>query len=217
KVLRGAGIDPLVIVSGVDEDAVVAALPQGCGPGETTTALATAKAKAVARTLEPGVGADCVVIGCDSMLYRGGQLLGKPASAAAAVEGWRAMAGSSGELFTGHSVIRLRDNEIHDMAAQHAVTTVHFGTPSEGDLAAYAASGEPTAVAGGFTLDGLGGWFVEGVTGDPSAVIGIGLPMIRRMLAGLGLSIAQLWIDNPVPGASEATGDMEPFPPAENK
>ena len=119
KVLRGAGIDPLVIVSGVDEDAVVAALPQGCGPGETTTALATAKATAVARTLEPGVGADCVVIGCDSMLYRGGQLLGKPASAAAAVEGWRAMAGSSGELFTGHSVIRLRDNEIHDVAAQH--------------------------------------------------------------------------------------------------
>jgi septum formation protein len=198
KVLRGAGIDPLVIVSGVDEDAIIAALPDDCGPGEITTALATAKARAVAESLDPALGADGVVIGCDSMLYRGGRLRGKPASEAAALAGWAEMAGSSGELFTGHSMIRLCDNQIAAEVAEHEVTTVHFGNPSADDLAAYARSGEPTAVAGGFTLDGLGGWFVDGVNGDPSAVIGIGLPLTRRMLERVGLSLASLWADNPV-------------------
>src|SRR4029453_2070943 len=92
KVLRQAGIDPLVIVSGVDEDAVVAGLDPEATPGDVTTALAAAKADAVAHGLEPAVGAVCVVIGCDSMLYRDGELLGKPASADAARESWRRMA-----------------------------------------------------------------------------------------------------------------------------
>ena len=75
---------------------------------------------------------------------------------------------------------------------------MNFGVPSPADLDAYVASGEPTAVAGGFTLDGLGGWFVDGVDGDPSAVIGIGLPLIRRLLEHAGLSISDLWTANPV-------------------
>ncbi len=112
KVLRQAGIDPLVIVSGVDEDAVVARLDPDATPEHVTTALAAAKAEAVARILDPAVAADCVVIGCDSMLYRDGELLGKPASADAAREGWRQMAGKAGQLYTGHCVIRLRDNVI---------------------------------------------------------------------------------------------------------
>ena len=97
KVLRQAGIDPLVIVSGVDEDAVVAGLDPDATPGDVTTALAAAKADAVAHALDPAVAADCVVIGCDSMLYRDGELLGKPASADAAREGWRQMGGKSGQ------------------------------------------------------------------------------------------------------------------------
>ena len=197
KVLQGAGIDPMVIVSGVDEDAIEAAQPWGAGPGHVTTALAEAKARAVAPLVSPAVGADCVVIGCDSMLFRDGKLWGKPASEAAAIEGWRAMAGRTGRLYTGHSVIRLRDNEIVAEAADHAVTTVRFGNPAPDDLAAYARSGEPVAVAGGFTLDGLGGWFVEGVDGDPSAVIGIGLPLTLRLFNEVGLSIAELWQANP--------------------
>lgn len=197
KVLRGAGIDPLVIVSGVDEDALTAGLPADAGPGVVTTALAVAKARAVAQTLDDDVAADCVVIGCDSMLYRDGRLWGKPASEAAAIEGWLAMAGTSGELYTGHSVIRCQGGA-ERAVADHGVTTVHFGTPSPADLAAYARSGEPTAVAGGFTLDGLGGWFVEGVEGDPSSVIGIGLPLLRRLLGQLDLSVAALWSANPV-------------------
>jgi septum formation protein len=198
KVLRQAGIDPLVIVSGVDEDAVVAGLDPDATPEHVTTALAAAKADAVAHALEPAVAVDCLVIGCDSMLYRDGELLGKPASAAAAREGWRQMAGKSGRLYTGHSVVRLRDNVIAHRAADATCTTVNFGVPSPGDLDAYIERGEPLAVAGGFTLDGLGGWFVDGVEGDPSAVIGIGLPLTRRLIEHAGLSISGLWTANPV-------------------
>jgi septum formation protein len=198
KVLRQAGIDPLVIVSGVDEDAIVAGLDPDATPEHVTTALAAAKADAVAHILDPVVGADCVVIGCDSMLFRDGELLGKPASADAAREGWRQMAGRSGQLYTGHCVIRLHDNTITYRTADATCTTVNFGVPSSSDLDSYIAHGEPLAVAGGFTLDGLGGWFVDGVDGDPSAVIGIGLPLTRRLLEHAGLSISALWQANPV-------------------
>jgi septum formation protein len=198
KVLRQAGIDPLVIVSGVDEDAVIAGLDPDATPGTVTTALAAAKADAVAHVLDPEVAADCVVIGCDSMLYRDGELLGKPKSADAAREGWRKMAGKSGQLYTGHCVIRLQDKRISFRASDATVTTVNFGVPSPDDLDAYIGNGEPLAVAGGFTLDGLGGWFIDGVQGDPSAVIGIGLPLTRRLLEYAGVSISALWQANPV-------------------
>jgi septum formation protein len=198
KVLRQAGIDPLVIVSGVDEDAVVAGLDPDATAGHVTTALAAAKADAVAHILDPGVAADCVVIGCDSMLYRDGELVGKPASADAAREGWRQMAGRSGQLYTGHCVIRLHDNMITYRAADATCTTVNFGVPSSTDLDAYIAHGEPLAVAGGFTLDGLGGWFIDSVDGDPSAVVGIGLPLTRRLLQDAGLSLVDLWEANPL-------------------
>lgn len=200
KALRQAGIDPLVIVSGVDEDAVFAGLDPDATPGYATTALAAAKADAVAHDLDPAIGADCVVIGCDSMLYRDGELLGKPVSADAAREGWRQMAGKSGQLYTGHCVIRLRDNVITYRASDATCTTVNFGVPSPADLDAYIERGEPLAVAGGFTLDGLGGWFIDGVEGDPSAVIGIGLPLTRRLFEHAGLSISALWACNPVAG-----------------
>jgi septum formation protein len=198
KVLRQAGIDPLVIVSGVDEDAVIAGLDPDATPGQVTTALAAAKADAVTHILDPGVAADCVVIGCDSMLYRDGELVGKPASADAAREGWRQMGGRSGQLYTGHCVIRLHDNTITYRAADATCTTVNFGVPSSTDLDAYIAHGEPLAVAGGFTLDGLGGWFIDSVDGDPSTVIGIGLPLTRRLLRDAGLSLVDLWAANPL-------------------
>jgi septum formation protein len=198
KVLHQAGIDPMVVVSGVDEDAVMAELGSRAGPGRVTAALAAAKAERVAGRLEPPVAADCVVIGCDSMLYTDGRLRGKPRSVTQARNQWQSMAGRAGELYTGHSLIRLQDNVIAHRASETEVTTVRFGVPSADDLDAYLATGEPLRVAGGFTLDGLGGWFVDGVDGDPSSVIGISLPMIRRLLAGAGLSIAHLWADNPV-------------------
>jgi len=198
KVLRQAGIDPLVIVSGVDEDAVMAKLDPSAAPAEVTTELAAAKAEAVVGVLAKSVASDCVVIGCDSMLYHDGELRGKPATADEATLGWQRMAGTSGALYTGHCVIRLQDNVITGRARDATVTTVRFGTPSAEDLGAYVTSGEPTAVAGGFTLDGLGGWFVDGVDGDPSSVIGIGLPLMRRLFAQAGLSISALWQANPL-------------------
>lgn len=176
----------------------MAGLPATAGPDEVTGALATAKAQQVASTVTPPVSTDCVVIGCDSMLYIDGELCGKPRDTDEARTRWRAMAGHSGRLYTGHSLIRLHDNAIAVQMTETAVTTVRFGRPDDEDLEAYLASGEPLRVAGGFTLDGLGGWFVDGVDGDPSSVIGISLPMLRRLLRKAGLSVAALWAANPV-------------------
>ena len=198
KVLRQAGIDPLVVVSGVDEDAVVAALHPGATPGEVTAALATAKAEQVIAVLDPAVAADCVVIGCDSMLFCDGELRGKPGSAADVKRQWQTMAGRSGALHTGHCVIRLRHNEVVQQHAETLSTTVHFTTPSPEEVDAYIGTGEPLRVAGGFTLDGFGGWFVDAVDGDPSSVIGISLPLTRRLFARVGLSLPALWATNPL-------------------
>ena len=198
KVLRQAGIDPLVIVSGVDEDRLTTTLGSDASPGDVVCALAQAKADRVAGELDRAVAADCVVIGCDSMLYIDGRLCGKPQSVADARRLWQSIAGRAGQLYTGHCVIRMLNREIVHREAQTSITTVHFGTPSPDDLEAYLASGESLRVAGGFTLDGLGGWFVDGVDGDPSAVVGIGLPLTRSLLDRAGLSVAALWADNPL-------------------
>lgn len=196
KVLREAGVDPLVVVSGVDEDAVAAALDPDASPPDVVCALARAKAEQVAGELDGGVAADCVVLGCDSMLFLDGRLCGKPGSADAAADQWRRMAGRSGGLHTGHCLLRLSDGAIIHREVESACTTVHFAEPSDADLRAYVAGGEPWQVAGGFTLDGLGGWFVDGIDGDPSNVIGVSLPLLRRLLGRAGLSVAALWAAN---------------------
>ncbi|WP_204079338.1 Maf family protein [Mycobacterium riyadhense] len=201
KVLRQAGIDPLVIVSGVDEDIVTAGLGPDASPAEVVSALALAKAAQVTGTLggpQSIVAADCVVVGCDSLLYIDGRLCGKPQSVDDARHQWRSMAGRAGQLYTGHCVIRLLDNRTVNHEAETSITTVHFGSPSAADLEAYLASGEPLRMAGGFTLDGLGGWFIDGVEGDPSNVIGLSLPLLRSLLHRAGLSLAALWAANGV-------------------
>lgn len=198
RVLRNAGIDPLVAVSDVDEDALLAGLGD-VTPGEAVTALAAAKAESVCRSLESVVTADCVVIGCDSMLFIDGQLSGKPGTPDETRRRWQAMAGSAGELFTGHAVLRMSDGDVVARAAADDVTTVRFGAPTDAELQAYIGSGEPLGVAGAFTLDGLGGWFVDGIDGAPSNVIGISLPLTRRLLESVGCSIGELWQDNPAP------------------
>ena len=162
-----------VLVSGIDESAFSAGTP-----AELAARLAGAKAAAVASGLPDGAG----VIGCDSLLDLDGRALGKPASAAEAVERWREMSGRTGTLVTGHCVINAATGQ---RAAAAAATRVRFGTPSQQEIAAYVASGEPLAVAGAFTLDGRGGWFVEGIDGDHGTVLGISLPLLRRLLAVL--------------------------------
>ena len=198
RVLRSAGIDPLVVVSGVDEDAIVASLGPDADPPDVVNALAQAKADAVRTVLDPDVAADCVVIGCDSMLYIDGRLSGKPGTAEQAAQQWNSMAGRDGYLYTGHCVSRVIDDVATHTRTRAAVTTVRFSTPNDTDLAAYIASGEPLNVAGAFTLDGLGGWFVDGVDGDPSNVVGLGLSLTHELLNAVGLSIGDLWAANPV-------------------
>ena len=198
RVLRQAGIEPLVIVSEVDEDAVLARL-DGATPREATAALATAKAEAVAARLEADVAEDCVVIGCDSMLYLDGRLHGKPVTAQWAGEQWRRISGRVGELHTGHCLLHIGDRKVRYQSAETSATAVRFGTPTDDELRAYIDSGEPLQVAGGFTLDGLGGWFIDGIDGDPSNVIGISLPLVRKLLRQAGVSVARLWAANPRP------------------
>ncbi|WP_306356410.1 MULTISPECIES: nucleoside triphosphate pyrophosphatase [unclassified Nocardia] len=193
-VLRNAGIEPVVRVSNVDEDAVAAALPASATPERVVVELARAKARAVAATLDPVDFADSVVVGCDSMLLIDGELQGKPLTVEVARARWAEMAGRAADLLTGHCVLRLRDGEIVADAADCSGTTVHFAKPEPEALEAYLASGEPLQVAGAFTLDGRGGWFVERIEGDPSSVIGIGLPLVRRLLAEVGVGIAELWV-----------------------
>ncbi|GBE65722.1 Maf-like protein [Mycobacterium sp. MFM001] len=192
RVLRQAGVDPLVVVSGVDEDAVIAALGPNAAPAEVVCTLAAAKADEVVAGLDPAVAADCVVIGCDSMLEVDGKLVGKPGSADVARRQWHSMGGRSGRLHTGHCVLRADSGSVTQREAETGTTTVHFATPTEADLEAYVASGEPLQVAGGFTIDGLGGWFVDAIEGDPSNVIGLSLPLLRRMLGRVGLTLTQI-------------------------
>ena len=178
--LRAAGIDPEVIVSGVDEDAYSAP-----GTGELTQVLASAKASAVAGRLDEGI-----VIGCDSMLDLDGWAYGKPASPDEAVARWRQMSGKSGTLFTGHCVIDVATGK---QATAVGATTVRFGTPTDAEIAAYVGTGEPLNMAGAFTIEGLGGWFVESIDGDHNNVIGISLPLLRRLFLDLGVTIPELW------------------------
>ena len=179
-VLRGAGLDPEVIVSGVDEDSYSAATT-----GELTALLAEAKAVAVAATQANGL-----VIGCDSMLDLDGVALGKPAHAQEAITRWHAMRGRTGTLLTGHCVI---DAATGQRAAGVASSLIRFGTPADEEIAAYVGTGEPLGMAGAFTIEGLGGWFVDSIDGDHNNVIGISLPLLRTLLLDLNVTIPALW------------------------
>ncbi len=191
SVLRAAGIDPTVIVSGVDENAVQAA-HAGADPADVVAELAYAKVSAVVQ-MAVSRFADAVVIGCDSMLWCAGKLAGRPADAEAARVQWAAMAGGSSELLTGHAVVRLVNGAVTQTARGTERTEIRFATPDPAELDAYLATGEPLEVAGSLTIDGYGGWFVDGVTGDPSSVIGISLPLTRRLLREVGLVVTDLW------------------------
>lgn len=217
--LRAAGADPVVEVSRVDEDAVLEAVRGG--PAQRVLALATAKARAVAgRICAEPAGADraaaaqasgtasgvqaagdgedadglapgeALVLGCDSMFEFDGQAVGKPHDPGVARERLARMSGRSGVLHTGHCLVHPRSGATLG-AVSHAV--VHIGELSRQEIDAYVASGEPLHVAGSFTVDGLGGPFVDRVDGDHHGVVGVSLPLLRRMLAHWGMSVTQLW------------------------
>jgi septum formation protein len=192
SVLRGAGIDPVVMVSGVDEDAVVEKLPADASEANIVASLAVAKLNAVMHEAA-AIHRNAVVIGCDSMLLVDGVLVGKPYTRDVAAQRWHAQAGHVGDLLTGHAVVRIEDGVPVAHAVATAITTVHFAAPTPDELDAYLDSGEPLNVAGAFTIDGFGGWFVDRIEGDPSCVIGLSLPLLRRLLADVGLAPTELW------------------------
>lgn len=178
--LRSAGLDPKVIVSGVDEDAYSAH-----SPAALALVLAKAKAEAVAQGLNEGL-----VIGCDSILEFDGRPYGKPATREEALARWRMMRGRTGRLVTGHCVI---DAATGKQAAETATTVVRFGLPTEEEMAAYVDSGEPLNLAGAFSIEGRGGWFIEGIDGDHGNVLGISLPLLRELFDELGYSVTSFW------------------------
>jgi septum formation protein len=182
RLLIHAGIDPQVVVSGVDESVIEA--------GDAAT-LAGTLAGLKARAVAAGVtDAAALVLGCDSVLAFDDEILGKPASPADATARWKAMRGRSGVLHTGHCLIDLATGAFEEAVV---ATTVHFAEPDDDEIAAYVASGEPLEVAGAFTIDGLGGAFVAGIEGDHTNVVGLSVPMLRLLLGRLGVPITSLW------------------------
>lgn len=193
--LRNAGVTPLIQPSRVDEEQLIGQAGD-LTPAGLTQLLATAKARDVAEQIRsgevPGVpnGRRVLVIGADSMLDFSGEVLGKARSAEEVRGRWAAMSDRTGVLVTGHTVIDVATGASEERAV---TTTVHFGRPDEAELEAYIASGEPLAVAGSCTIDGLGGPFIDGIEGDHTNVIGLALPTLRAMLAALGLRWTDLW------------------------
>jgi septum formation protein len=179
RTLRSAGIEPEVVVSGVDESTVTGP------PADVALTLAVRKAMAVAPA-QP----DSLVLGCDSVLDLDGEAHGKPADAAEAVARWQRMRGRSGVLHTGHCLV---DTATGRQTAAVASTVVHFGDLSDEEISAYVGTGEPLRVAGAFTVDGLGGAFVESIEGDHHNVVGVSLPLLRGLLDELGHRLVDLW------------------------
>lgn len=181
--LRQAGLAPEVVVSQVDESSV-----QAARVGELVALLAAAKAKAVAEQ-----ETDALVVGADSLLEFRGEALGKPTDTHDARDRWQRMSGKSGVLHTGQALFDVQDGQVLSRDVAVVSTVVHFASPTPQEIEAYLATGEPLAVAGAFTLDGLGAPFVRRVDGDPAAVVGLSLATLRIQLAKRGLAITDLW------------------------
>jgi len=214
KTLRGAGVEPEVIVSHVPEDDVLADAEERYGPlaaPDAALLLARAKAEAVAAALDASfdgelyaalgdeeedddaadeAAADAIVLGCDSIFELDGKQYGKPGSAAEATERLRQMSGRTGVLYTGHWLVDLRDPDDGGTGATFGATSAAAVTVAELDdaeIAAYVATGEPLQVAGSFTIDGLGGPYIERIEGDPHGVVGVSLPLLRELLAKISV------------------------------
>jgi septum formation protein len=189
--LTSAGMDPYIVVSGVDEDAVEATSAEAL-----SATLARLKANAVAARIRSGELGDglpaggILILGCDSLLELDGEILGKPDSPEDARKRWQAMRGHRGVLHTGHCLIDFSGNRTVEQVSS---TIVHFADLSDAEVDAYVGSGEPLGVAGAFKMDGLGGPFVERIEGDPSTIIGLSLPVLRHLLAQLDLTVMSLW------------------------
>jgi septum formation protein len=178
--LRAAGIEPEVIVSGIDESGVTA---------DDTATLVQRLANRKASAVSERVRGDALILACDTLLEFGGESLGKPASEAEAIKRWHDLRGRRAILHTGHCLYETSTSRVSVATVK---TYVHFADATDEEIDLYAGTGEPVSVAGGFTIDGLGGWFVEGISGDHHNVVGLSLPVVRRMLRELDYSLADI-------------------------
>ena len=180
--LGQGGVNPVLRPAHIDEDAVIASLLDA-SPSTTVSTLARAKAETAIAEFP-----DDVVVGCDSMLLLDGELLGKPHTVEATVERWKAQRGKVAQLLTGHAVWFGGEWVVDTVA-----TTIRFGDVSDADIHAYAESGQPLECAGAFTLEALGSWFIDSIDGDPTSVIGLSMPLLRRCLYRFGLNASDFW------------------------
>ena len=180
--LEQGGVRPVLRPAHIDEDAVIASL-HDAPPATTVSTLARAKAETAIAEF-PGD----VVVGCDSMLLLDGELLGKPHTVEATIERWKAQRGKEAQLLTGHAVWFGGEWVVDTVA-----TTIRFGDVSDADIEAYARSGQPLECAGAFTLEALGSWFIDAIEGDPTSVIGLSMPLLRRCLYRFGLNASDFW------------------------
>lgn len=181
-ILDNAGVNPVQHPAHVDEDAIISSLA-GSAPADVVSALARAKADAVAPEYQ-----DDIVVGCDSMLLLNGQLQGKPHTVEATISRWREQRGQTAELITGHA-IGYKGTWVVDTVS----TRIHFGDATDADIEVYARSGEPLECAGAFTLEALGGWFIDSIEGDQTSVIGLSLPLLRKAFYSFGINASDLW------------------------
>ncbi len=197
--LRAAGIEPVLLASGVDEEAAVAAAGSLTTP-EMVLLLARLKAEAVAGRLVDGQPIDGFILGGDSAFELDGITYGKPHLPEIARERWLAQRGREGQLHSGHWLIDHRASRsvsaLFEGGATGGVSTasVRFAASiTDAEIDAYVATGEPLEVAGAFTIDSLGGAFISEVRGDPHAVVGLSLALVRELLLGFGVSWTDLW------------------------
>lgn len=180
--LEQGGVEPVLRPAHIDEEAVIASL-HDAPPATTVATLARAKAETAIADFP-----DDVVVGCDSMLLLDGALLGKPHTVEETVRRWKAQRGKDAQLLTGHAVW-FGGEWVEDTVA----TTIRFGEVSDADIEAYARSGQPLECAGAFTLEALGSWFIDSIDGDPTSVIGLSMPLLRRCLYRFGLDTSVFW------------------------
>ena len=182
RLLESVGITPSILVSGVDEDASEF---ESLSPAELVIALAILKA----HTVKGKAPVNSLVIGCDSTFEFEGKSLGKPVTKTKAIERCKQLSGKTGYLHTGHCLIDLRQGiEL----SERSTAKVQFAQMTDAEIIDYVDSDEPLNVAGGFTLDGLSAPFITKIEGDPSGIIGLSLPLLRKMIISHGYSWPEL-------------------------
>ena len=176
RLLEGAGLNPEIFVSNVDEETHHF---NAMSPKDMVIALAITKA----HTVREQIDGDAIIIGCDSTFEFEGESFGKPATPEIAIERAKRLSGKSGLLHTGHCVIdTAQDREIAD----RVTTSVTFDVLTDEEIEDYVATGEPIKVAGGFTLDGFSSALISTIDGDYTNVVGISMPFIRKTMVHLG-------------------------------